>query len=731
MTPTKKKKVSETPPTSDTRSLASCSSSPIVSSTPITPRKIRACMASDKTVPILTVAKSSSADKADKVREDGGQKPSTLFQDLTFSINKSSSSLSVTKRITDHGGKILTAAKNCDYIISPFANASRKKCDTRERTIKWLDDSITDCELKPSFVDIMYRPLMLKTKPLQGSIITFDQFDEAERTNLIKVAECLGASSQDMVFAKHRNNSMIASTHLLLKNAEGLQYSTAQQWSIPCVTEDWLWKCVATQSKYPETEYVLSTEDNLLNISVASSACSSMCENPPACAVFPVHSLILCINSPYFKTLISDSGMKETKQRDIVVKVNVGDGKYLQMLIQSFYDQDILRDMEPLDLLKVLEIADRFLCDVFIKRGLAMLKKLNIKTVAQCNVILDHIRMFQSLGSLSTLDTYTSMKQFCSRFLQDTFSHLESNLQQHETFETMTYDTLLLLLQSGRQFLWHENSLIYFVVNWFATDEARQTEENIKSILSECRYEHMSVEFLRDVLSPNHTILSKWDGFITWYIDALAYHAFSQKTRKLREFPHARKSRSVSSSKTDIQNCMIKLSYITDDMFKQSWVNYRNIVYQGYVLTPKLVLTPIEGEEKMRVKLHLYLGSACMEKTIEKFYLEFDVAFAILPTDQKYESSYLFQHSCSTFISKHYRPMKIKFDKKNLVKKSAGCIDSKLYTKFKENGVYAAFAFKSADVSYWPQFMKSFQNLMFASMLDRKSTDKFGQYDIY
>ena len=650
--------------------------------------------------------------------------PSKLFQDLSFSIARlPASSAILTKKITSHGGKITTTAKNSDFIISPYA--TKKKSDTRERTIKWLDDSIADSELKPSFVDVLYRPLQFKSKPLQGCIITFDQFDEAENESLIKIADGLGAVCQGMVFAKHKNNSMVASTHLICKRAEGLQFTTAQQWSIPCVKEEWLWECFQIQSKRNETDYLIPNDENL-DLS-NSAACSSLSEQP-ACAVFPVHSLILCINSPYFKTLISDSGMKETKQRDIVVKVNNGEGKYLQLLINSFYDQEILKFMEPLDLLKVLEIADRFLCDVFIKRGLTILKKLNIKSVEQCNMILDHVLAFQSLGSLSTTETYTSMKQFCSKFLAESFSPLESRLDKHEVFETMTYDSLVLLLQSGRQILWSENSLIYFVVNWLAADEERQSEENIKVILGECRHEHMSVEFLRDVLSPNHSILSKWDGYISWFIDALSYHAFSQKSRKVRDFPPARKNRSCTSNKTDIQNCMIKLSCVNNNIFKQSWVNYRNIIYQGYVVTPKLILSPCLDEDKHRVKLHFYLGSTCGEKSIEKFYLEFDIAFAILPGEYKYDSD-LFQHGCSGFISKHYRPMKIKFDKKNLVKKSAGFVDGKLYEKFKENGVFAAFAFKSADVNYWPQFMKSFQNLIFADELDRKASDKYGQFD--
>lgn len=700
---------------------------PFLSSTPISPRRLK----------INSInSESPSGSRIASVTERGNQTPNDnpvindsckVFDGLAFSVLRHVST-PVCEEIRNNGGAIFSTTKNCDYIITAYANNNKKKSDTRERTVKWVHDCIKDKEVKASFLDVMYRPVQLKSKPLSGCIISFDQFDKEEKESLIKLVDCLGASWQEMVFAKHKNNSMTASTHLIMQKNEGLQYDTAKTWGITCISKEWILKCIETQSKYPEQEFLINNGGIDVNSNLISSNESGAMTTY---STFPVHSLILCINSPYFKTLISDSGMKETKQRDIIVKVNAGEGKYLELLINSFYDQDILKDMDPLDLLKVLEIADRYLCDVFIKRGLVLLKKLNIKSVSQCNLILEHILMFESLGSLSTSETYTSMKQFCSRFLADLFLPLESKIEKHELFETMTFDTLMLLLKSGRQFLWNENSVIYFVVNWLAYDSERQTEENIKLILSECRYEQMTPEFLRDVLSPNHTILSKWKDYIKWYIDALSFHALSPKSRKLRDFPPARKNRSLNCTKTDIQHCMIKLSYVDGGMFKQSWVNYRNIVFHGHVLTPAIIVTQTDENDSYGVKLHLYLGSSCHEKVMEKFYLAFDIAFAILPGDNKYETDSLFCHSSSSFIAQHYRPLKIKFDTKNLAKKSVGTIDSKLYSKFREHGMCVSVGFKAADVSAWPQFMKSFHSLMHAGAMHRKSTDQFGQYDLY
>jgi len=66
-------------------------------------------------------------------------------------------------------------------------------------------------------------------------------------------------------------------------------------------------------------------------------------ENDNAYSVFPVHSLISSFNSQYFKTLTTDSGMRETNCKNIVVKVNPGEGIYLELLIHSIYDQDVLK----------------------------------------------------------------------------------------------------------------------------------------------------------------------------------------------------------------------------------------------------------------------------------------------------------------------------------------------------------------------------------------------------
>ena len=55
----------------------------------------------------------------------------------------------------------------------------------------------------------------------------------------------------------------------------------------------------------------------------------------PYCSI-PVHSLVLSLNSLYFKNLLAASGMRETFERDITIQVNSGEGKFFKILINAF-----------------------------------------------------------------------------------------------------------------------------------------------------------------------------------------------------------------------------------------------------------------------------------------------------------------------------------------------------------------------------------------------------------
>ena len=419
-------------------------------------------------------------------------------------------------------------------------------------------------------------------------------------------------------------------------------------------------------------------------------------------AVFPVHSLVLCINSVYFKSLILNSGMKETTEKDIIIKVNFGKGKYLVLLINSFYDPDILSSLKVFDLLQLLEVADMFLSDPIIIHGLHLLKRMKVSSVYSWHLILEHMQKFHCMGTVPTTETYTILTHTCSDFLVKTFHCLESNLERHGVFNEMSLICLMMLLISKKPFLFHENSLVHFILSWLSADVDRQTDENIKILLNECCYEQMSPEYLTKFLTPNHPIFSIWKGWSGWHYKAVCHHAL---TKSITIFPEINvRQGHIFKDNSRMEQCVIQFSYkIGNDALKQWMSHYKNVIFEGCILSPELVINKSDFD-KYDVMLHMYLDVFCKESGFEMFYLQCDVAFAIFPYAGCYSRN-LFTNS--DFVTQHFRRTRLIFHKNNLVTFSAGTVDEALFAKFMVDGIYVALAFKSCE-KQWPTFGKTF-----------------------
>ena len=103
---------------------------------------------------------------------------------------------------------------------------------------------------------------------------------------------------------------------------------------------------------------------------------------------FPVHSLVLCVNSLYFDRLLSASDMKENKENVVTVKVNTGQGKYLEKMIHTFYNEESLKKLCLLDLLSLSNIAGRFSCFGLLKYVIDIVNGKEIKSIEDCDSII-------------------------------------------------------------------------------------------------------------------------------------------------------------------------------------------------------------------------------------------------------------------------------------------------------------------------------------------------------
>jgi len=426
-----------------------------------------------------------------------------------------------------------------------------------------------------------------------------------------------------------------------------------------------------------------------------------------AYSFFPVHTLILSINSSYFKTVNSITGMRESSQNYIEVKVNKGEGMYVELLINAFYDQDILKTLGVLELLKVLELGNRFLCDTLIGCGLKLLESLDIKTIEECDQVIEQIKVFQCSTLLK--DCYTFTRTLCGKYLAKYFKTVDCHIDKHDTFNALSFDSVLLLItQDDQKFVWHENNIIYFITNWLAVDEVRQMVDNIQKLLHQVRYEYMTVEYFKDVLLINHPILSKWHGYNQWYVDAILFHSLSAEEKTLREITSGRKNRTFGVYRSSMQRCILHIAQSTTTPVFMSLTDHKYILHEGYKLTPTIEFLRVNNVNSYELVLRLYFDS---NKEILQFYRKFVIAFGVFFNLKGDIPIALFHDGDTSFIHNNYQHIDVEFKNNNMFKTSVGTIDGELFQKFKDHGIDVSIMFKKSGLFEWPWFFRSLNDL--------------------
>jgi len=131
--------------------------------------------------------------------------PKKVFQDYSFFVSKNISGDDIKKvesLVTDNEGSLSNIEENATFIISHYILPRKKHAvDDRERTIQWLEDCIAGNEIKLPLINVLYRPISFKIKPLAKLTLTFGNCEENEKKLLEQIAERLGASCQDLIFS--------------------------------------------------------------------------------------------------------------------------------------------------------------------------------------------------------------------------------------------------------------------------------------------------------------------------------------------------------------------------------------------------------------------------------------------------------------------------------------------------------------------------------------------------
>lgn len=165
--------------------------------------------------------------------------------------------------IEEKGGKILKATSRGipDYAVVPIDGFPVDRTVNEIVTNAWLQMCLEQDQLLAVSSNVLFSPMDIKmdATPLTGCVLSVSGFAGTERDCLMHIAEILGAECQEY-FVRKANKDLKASTHLVVKEAEGSKYQAAKKWNIPAISKRWIFKCAQTGEWAPEENYLIEND---------------------------------------------------------------------------------------------------------------------------------------------------------------------------------------------------------------------------------------------------------------------------------------------------------------------------------------------------------------------------------------------------------------------------------------------------------------------------------------
>lgn len=193
-----------------------------------------------------------------------------FFKDLLFKVinHDCATTNKIRDKIINYGGRVIDAASQtiADYVIIPIGNANLKQSFPWSKvvTFLWLNECVHNKMVMP--VSYHHEPLNIPqfdTLPLSGCVLTFSQYELAEKMFLEHISVALGARCQDVLSKKDNKMANAAkTTHLICEIENGDKYKAAKKWNLPIVKKTWLLNCFKCREKLHPAEYVLCDNDN-------------------------------------------------------------------------------------------------------------------------------------------------------------------------------------------------------------------------------------------------------------------------------------------------------------------------------------------------------------------------------------------------------------------------------------------------------------------------------------
>ncbi|XP_033099642.1 DNA topoisomerase 2-binding protein 1-like isoform X2 [Anneissia japonica] len=165
--------------------------------------------------------------------------------------------------VTSEGGVVIATSDSpeADYQIVPITGNLAHNTVRNVATNCWLQQCVESHELHDLSSNPLFLPVMLDLSktPLKGCVISISQYQGVERDCILHLVELMGATCQEYLVRKSKNN-LEANTHLLLRDPEGSKYDAAIKWKIPTVGKRWLLECAKQGKHVAEEKYLVDNQ---------------------------------------------------------------------------------------------------------------------------------------------------------------------------------------------------------------------------------------------------------------------------------------------------------------------------------------------------------------------------------------------------------------------------------------------------------------------------------------
>ncbi|XP_062477870.1 DNA topoisomerase 2-binding protein 1 isoform X2 [Pezoporus occidentalis] len=168
--------------------------------------------------------------------------------------------------IKENAGNVLPLQSRtlADYAVVPLLGCTVQMTVGDVVTNTWLltcveQQFLLDPQSNPLFTPV---PVMEGVTPLEDCVLSFSQFTGAERDSLVCLAGLLGARVQEFFVRKaNAKKGMFASTHLVVREADGSKYEAAKKWNLPAVTVAWLLHSARTGKRADESKFLVENAE--------------------------------------------------------------------------------------------------------------------------------------------------------------------------------------------------------------------------------------------------------------------------------------------------------------------------------------------------------------------------------------------------------------------------------------------------------------------------------------